>query len=166
MAFRRQCNLKYVPTPERGNIHSFHASAELKSNPSHYSNMSRRLRLTLWIGCIVPVVLIAVLVGVFLALRYEPKFYREALAVEPEVQEKGSDEMLQRTAALVSNVRKPGKWQARFTAEQINGWLAVDFVKNHREALSPIISAIRACRSSRIASCWPAAMKNGLFPRC
>jgi hypothetical protein len=86
----------------------------------------------------VPVVLVAVLAGVFLALRHEPKFYRDALAVESEVQEKASDQMLQRMASLVSDVRKPGKWHARFTAEQVNGWLAVDFVKNHRGALSPL----------------------------
>ncbi|MGD0384108.1 MAG: hypothetical protein ABSA77_11340 [Thermoguttaceae bacterium] len=100
--------------------------------------MSRRLRLTLWIGCGVPAVLIAALVGVFAALRFEPKFYREALAVASEAREEGSDQMLQRMAALVSDVRKPGKWQGRFTAEQINGWLAVDFVKNHHGALPPL----------------------------
>jgi hypothetical protein len=100
--------------------------------------MSRRLRLTLWIGLSVPAVLIAALVGLFLALQYEPKFYSDALAVESEVREKASDQMLQRVAALVSDVRKPGKWQARFTAEQINGWLAVDFVKNHPGALPPL----------------------------
>ena len=101
--------------------------------------MSRRLRIILLIGCGVPVVLIAVLVGVFLALRYEPKFYRDALAVGADVQEKGSDEMLQRVAALVSSVKKTGKWQSHFTAEQINGWLAVDFEKNHHGTLPPFL---------------------------
>ena len=100
--------------------------------------MSRRFRLSLWIGCSLSAILIAGLVGVFLALRYEPKFYRDALAVESETQEKDSDQMLQRMAALVSDVRKPGKWHARFTADQINGWLAVDFVKNHLATLPPL----------------------------
>lgn len=97
--------------------------------------MSRRLRIILLIGCCVPAVLIAVLLGIFLALRYEPKFYRDAFSVEAETQEKASDQMLQRVAALISDVRKPGKWQALFTAEQINGWLAVDFMKNHPGAM-------------------------------
>ena len=35
-------------------------------------------------------------------------------------------------------MRKPGKWHTHFTAEQINGWLAVDFVKNHLAALPPL----------------------------
>jgi hypothetical protein len=110
--------------------------------------MSRRLRITLWIGFSIPAVLIAGLIGVFLALRYEPKFYRDALAVEPEAQEKGSDQMLQRTAALVSDVQKPGKWHTRFTAKQINGWLAIDFVKNHLAALPPQFSDPRVAIDS------------------
>jgi len=99
--------------------------------------MSRRLRLTLLIGCGLPAVLIAGLAGVFLASRYEPKFYRDALSIEADAGEKGGDQMLQRVAALLSDVRKPGEWKARFTAEQINGWLAVDFVKNHPGTLPP-----------------------------
>jgi hypothetical protein len=110
--------------------------------------MSRRLRLTLWIGFGIPAVLIAGLMSVFLALRHVPKFYRDALVVEPETQEKGSDEMLQRTAALVSGVQKPGKWHTRFTAEQINGWLAVDFVKNHPATLPPLFSNPRVAIDS------------------
>jgi hypothetical protein len=110
--------------------------------------MSRRLRLTLWFGFGIPAALIAGLICVFLALRYVPKFYRDALAVEPETQEKGSDEMLQRTATLVSDVQKAGKWHTRFTAEQINGWLAVDFVKNHLATLPPQFSNPRVAIDS------------------
>jgi hypothetical protein len=83
------------------------------------------------------VALIAVIAGLFVALRYEPGFYRDALAVDTQNQEEQSDQMLKRMAALVSDVNKPGKWRARFTADQINGWLAVDFVKNHHNALPP-----------------------------
>ena len=76
--------------------------------------------------------------ALFLALRREPKFYKAAMALDAETQEQGSDEMLQRVAALVSDVRKVGKWHAHFTAAQINGWLAVDFVKNHPATLPPL----------------------------
>ncbi len=62
------------------------------------------------------------------------------MAVEPEVQKKASDEMLHRVAALVNNVKKPGKWKIAFTAEQINGWLAVDLVNNHPHTLPPYLS--------------------------
>jgi hypothetical protein len=121
--------------------------------------MSRRLRIILLILCGVLAVLIAGLIGVFYALRYEPEFYRNALAIPAKEQEEVSDEMIHRMADLASSVRKPGKWQLRFTEQQINGWLAVDFAKHHRNSLPPSMSDPRveirpdriviACRGDR-----------------
>ena len=34
---------------------------------------------------------------------------------------------------------KAGHWEIRFTADEINGWLAVDLVKNHPNALPPTL---------------------------
>ena len=48
----------------------------------------------------------------------------------------------------LATCRKPGKWHTRFTAEQINGWLAVDFVKNHLAALPPLFSDPRVAIDS------------------
>ena len=77
------------------------------------------------------------------ASRRVPKFYSEALAADPEKQAKASDEMLQRTTALASDAKKAGPWQAVFTSDQINGWLAVDLVKNHPEMLTENLRDIR-----------------------
>lgn len=79
---------------------------------------------------------IALLFAGFLSIGYwavqrEPEFYRQALAHEPERLEVASDELLQHTTALASDVREVGQWQALFTAEQVNGWLAVDVPQNH-----------------------------------
>jgi hypothetical protein len=101
--------------------------------------MTRRFRLILLISCVVPAILIAGLIGFIWALRYEPKFYRDILAEPPDGREEASDEMLQRVTALVSDVRKPGKWQAQFSVKRINGWLAVDFEKNHPHTLPPFM---------------------------
>jgi len=101
--------------------------------------------------------------GAFLLLKAAqqvPDFYREALKAEPAVQKKASDEMLRQATALASDVKKEGQWHALFTAEQINGWLAVDLVKNHPLALPQGVSDPRvaidpkrltmACRVRRI----------------
>jgi hypothetical protein len=106
--------------------------------------MSRRLILIASIGGGILAIIIAGLLALILALRYEPKFYREALSVEAAVQEKASDEMLQRMSALVSNVQKTGKWRVLFTAEQINGWLAVDVRNNHPDTFPPFMDDPRA----------------------
>ncbi len=101
--------------------------------------MSRRLRLLLLIIGGLAVLVVLILLGLYLAARHEPVFYREAMEIEPVVLEKASDRMLQQATALASAVKKEGHWEALFTAEQINGWLAVDMVKNHSNALPPTL---------------------------
>jgi hypothetical protein len=58
------------------------------------------------------------------AARRVPPFYAAAVAVPLEVHREASDRLLESAAALASNVQKEGEWQAIFTTEQINGWLA------------------------------------------
>jgi hypothetical protein len=114
--------------------------------------MSRKLRVSLWIfGGLAALVVLAVLgrLGFYLAAQQEPEFYRQAMAIEPAVLEKGSDGMLHEAAALQSAVSKEGRWEALFTAEQINGWLAVDRVKNHPKSLPTTISDPRVAIDSR-----------------
>jgi hypothetical protein len=84
----------------------------------------------------------ALLVGgggaaVYFAVHHVPRFYEEAVNIAPTQQKRGSDEMLRRSAALASDANRRGRWQAIFTAEQINGWLAVDLVQNHPKLLPP-----------------------------
>jgi hypothetical protein len=75
------------------------------------------------------------LLGIRYASRYEPAFYQEALNLDRDTLEKGSDRMIHQATALANAVRKPGHWKFLFTAEQINGWMAVDMAKNHPRAL-------------------------------
>jgi hypothetical protein len=110
--------------------------------------MSRRLRLLVLIaGCLVLLVAL-VLAGLYLAACHEPAFYREALEIDPAVLEKASDRMLQQATAVASAVKKHKHWEALFTAEQINGWLAVDMAKNHPHALPPSLSDPRVAIDS------------------
>jgi len=64
-----------------------------------------------------------------------PQFYREALQADPGAPKRDSDQMLQQATALASDLQQPGRWHAVFTAEQINGWLAVDLLENHADCL-------------------------------
>ena len=124
--------------------------------------MSRRIRRLLFILGGVAAATALVLLGLYLAAQHEPAFYREAIEIDPAVAEKQSDLMLQQATALASAVKKEDHWEALFTAEQINGWLAVDMVKNHPHTLPPDFSdprvaidgrrVIIACRFARLAS--------------
>jgi hypothetical protein len=94
-------------------------------------------RLVLWIGGGLVLLVAGGLFGLYEAMQYVPEFYRQAVAGDPGSQEKASDEMLQQATALLSDVKKKGRWEAVFTAEQINGWLAVDLARNHPNLLPP-----------------------------
>lgn len=86
---------------------------------------------------VVAVLLAAGVVGYFLyrASQRVPEFYQEALQAVPKAQEEASDEMVRQVTALVSDAQKKGAWEAVFTAQQINGWLAVDMPRNHADLL-------------------------------
>lgn len=75
--------------------------------------------------------LIVVLASLYWASQQAPEFYQKAIQADPAREATASDQMLQETTALASDVRHEGAWQGVFTAEQINGWLAVDLERNH-----------------------------------
>ena len=72
-----------------------------------------------------------------------PHFYTAALAQPSTSAHEASDQLIREAAALVSDLRKSGRWQALFTTEQINGWLADDLLKNHPTLLPPTVSEPR-----------------------
>jgi uncharacterized protein YpmS len=77
------------------------------------------------------------LIWAYRSSQQEPEFYRQSLKIEPAKAAERSDRMLQRATALASEVKEKPKWHAVFTADEINGWLAVDLVKNHARSLPP-----------------------------
>lgn len=88
-----------------------------------------------------------------------PDFYAKMLDEKPAEQRQASDAMIQKSTLLASDVRKPGRWEALFTEQEINGWLAVDLKENHAATLPPGIADPRivvepgrlqiACRAQR-----------------
>ena len=91
---------------------------------------------------VVACVLVA-LWGVYLASRHVPTFYSRAIATDQASLRQANDELGSRAAALASDVRRAGQWNALFTAEQINGWLAVDLPRLHPGALPDDVDRLR-----------------------
>jgi hypothetical protein len=83
------------------------------------------------------VVLLAGGVWLYRSLSYVPPFYSEALAATESALRQSSREMLRRTAAFNNDIKRSGKWEALFTDQEINGWLAVDVPKNHADLIPP-----------------------------
>lgn len=93
--------------------------------------MSPMARKVLWASAAVTSVGLLSAWGVYVALHGEPAFYRGAVERAQVQSARSSDEFLQQAAAAASDVRRPGRWEAVFTADQINGWLAVDMPRNY-----------------------------------
>jgi hypothetical protein len=72
-----------------------------------------------------------VAVGVALAMIYraaqhEPDFYQQALQGELTEQSVAGEQLEQNILQLHNNSRKQGRWEAVFTEQELNGWLASD----------------------------------------
>ncbi|MBL9122751.1 MAG: hypothetical protein JNG90_03905, partial [Planctomycetaceae bacterium] len=81
--------------------------------------------------------------GGWLAWCHEPAFYRTALDADPTRLARGSNELLEEASSLLTDLGRQGEWRSLFTAEQINGWLAVDVPKNHASLFPPDLSEPR-----------------------
>jgi hypothetical protein len=95
--------------------------------------MARKIRIVALGTLAAAFAVVAIVAGVYFAARQVRPFYQQALAVQPEVLERGSRELESRATALYSDVKQQGQWKALFTAEQINGWLATQLAseQNH-----------------------------------
>ena len=102
--------------------------------------MRRWLKIAVW--TVAGLLLLAGIgaVAFYRAAHYVPEFYQQAVEVEPVQQQAASEVMIKRATDLASDVQKSGPWQATFTAAEVNGWLAVDLVKNHAGMLPGTIS--------------------------
>lgn len=79
--------------------------------------------------------LLALAMCAYRAWRHVPEFYAKALAMAPVDAALASDELLRHASALTGDAQRNDRWQALFTARQINGWLAVDLPRNHANLL-------------------------------
>ncbi len=105
--------------------------------------MRKKLRRVLVGSLGVTICVALVLLAIDRTMQQVPPFYAEALAVDATTLEQASDEMGSRATALVSDAREAGQWNAVFTADQINGWLAVDLIRLHAGDLPEGISDLR-----------------------
>ncbi|MEA1952713.1 MAG: hypothetical protein U9N87_15130 [Planctomycetota bacterium] len=136
--------------------------------------MRKILRIMLVLGLIVVLFVLVGLLAVYLALRHEPDWYVQAAAtVDRQAEEQASHEMLQRTADLTSSLETKGDWQIAFTAEHINGWLAVDMPKNHPDLLPESLTKPRvvieedgvtlACRAAQAGVSTVVSLKVDVY---
>lgn len=105
--------------------------------------MKRWLQLGLGLASLLLVIAAAAMFLVQRASQHVPEFYAEALKADPGQQRIASQRMTKAAAALASDLKREGGWQAVFTEEEINAWLAVELVERHGDLLAAAVSAPR-----------------------
>jgi hypothetical protein len=92
---------------------------------------------------------ILVLAGGFLGWAYRatqqaPEFYVRQLKSEASRRQRPTGDAFEKQALQLNNqIRKTDHWQARFTADEINAWLAVDLPQKFPDALPPDVQSPR-----------------------
>jgi len=75
---------------------------------------------------------------VYRASQQTVAWYEEARKTQPAAAAEAGREMEKRVLALATDVKRPDdRWEAIFSDQQINGWLAVDLVEKYPDLLPP-----------------------------
>ncbi len=96
--------------------------------------------------------LLLMAVAVLAVARRVPDFYRErtsALGAPTPAVEQAARRLVSDVSALHAAFIREGAWEAAFTEDDINAWLAVDLPRNHRRLLPDILSEPRVRLSPR-----------------
>lgn len=92
--------------------------------------------------------------AMYRAAQHVRPFYQQALAEDPAQLEMASRALETQAGAWYSDAQQAGQWSAVFSAEQLNGWLAVELATKYAHMLPPDV------RDPRIAIS-PAALSLG-----
>ena len=121
--------------------------------------MGRILRFVLFALAAAALAVVLLAWGGYRAARYEPPFYRQVLEADPARQAELGNQLEQAVLDLHNHSRQIGRWEAEFTDEQLNGWLAVDLPAKFPEMLPPqvqdpriVIESQRARFACRVTS--------------
>ena len=69
--------------------------------------------------------------GVYRASQQVPEFYQHALQAEPQEAELSGFRLEQQVREFANDVRFRRRWEASFSAEEVNGWLASDLSRKY-----------------------------------
>jgi hypothetical protein len=97
----------------------------------------RLLKIILWVTLPAAGLLAAVAFLLYRGTQHVPAFYQQALTapVPPAQQAQIGDDFERQSLELHNQATQPGRWQADFTDEQVNAWLATILPRNHPRAL-------------------------------
>lgn len=105
--------------------------------------MRKLLRVLLLVCGVALLIVAATLLWGYRATQRVPDFYVAALEKPAAEPKQAADEFEREVLELQNGTRRAGEWQATFTTEEINGWLAHDLPIKFPDALPAEVSAPR-----------------------
>jgi len=104
-------------------------------------NKAQKLARRLIAGvAVAALVAIAGLFAVHRAIRQVPEFYRQALTASSTMQRDEGQRFEEHALEMHNQLQQPGHWEARFTQDEVNGWLAAELPAKFPRALPPGVS--------------------------
>lgn len=91
----------------------------------------------LFLGLTLLAAVLAVPATAWLSLTHKPTFYRQIVSQPRAAQEKEAKQFLAQSLQLSNDIRNEPTWEAIFTDQQVNAWLAEDLVKHFADQLPP-----------------------------
>ena len=73
-------------------------------------------------------------------LTYRPDFYRTLLTLDPAQRQQRAGEFVSRSSQLRNDIVNESRWEAVFTADEINAWLAEDLVREFADRIPAGVS--------------------------
>jgi hypothetical protein len=89
------------------------------------------------VGTTVAALLAAAPAVFWLSLTHQPGFYRDMVAVPHEKREAKARRFVSQSLQLRNDIANEPTWEAVFTDEEVNAWLAEDLVKSFADQLPP-----------------------------
>ncbi len=98
--------------------------------------MRKLSKRVLYVGACL-MLLLASLGGAWVSLTHQPRFYRAIVRVPHAQQEAKAKRFVSQSMQLVNDINNEPTWEAVFTDQEVNAWLAEDLVTHFADQLPP-----------------------------
>jgi hypothetical protein len=89
-----------------------------------------------WVGLgIILLILVFVPVGLWVSLTHQPRFYRNRISLPPAQRQAEAKRFVRESLQLRNDIYHEPRWQAAFSDQEVNAWLAEDLVQHFADQI-------------------------------
>ena len=101
--------------------------------------MPKHCKQILMLGLALFLVALAAPGVLWVSLTHQPRFYRTMVSVPPEQRQERAKRFVAQSLQLYNDIRNEPRWEAVFTDQEVNAWLAEHLVTHFADELPPEI---------------------------